>query len=805
MCYETYSGNKSMHVKSKTKWWCGFERYPRGFRNGGRFFLGIGSWCYLCALLLISCFDSPSDSHGCDECLPCESCVQGEGDDVHCEADKHALKQCTEDGNVHWFDSCDLDEGVAEQCPSQNAECVNNLDDDASCVCLNHWEGADCSTCPPGWDPNKECNACKEKLDPSEDCGACLGNWDVEYDCDLCQGNWDPEQDCDECKNHWIDNGDNCGTCPANFDPDKDCFGCKNRWTGEDCDVCPGNWDAEKDCGECRNHWTGDDCQTCPGGWDEAEDCDACGNHWTGDDCQTCPEGWDATQDCNQCDSNWTGENCDTCPGNWDPADNCDACRNHWEGDDCEICPENRDPATDCDTCLNQWVGNDCDDCPGNFDPDTGCDACLPGWTGTDCDVQPICTRYVDLNSTLAFPDGFCWSRAFSTIQEGIDAAAGEVSAFGGPSYCEVWVAQGRYYIYESSKDDTVALAYDVHLYGGFAGDETTRGERDIDTYPTILDGHMSLGSTEQVFHVVTGSDLAIIDGFTITGGKADDEWGVNTSIGGGMLNYEVSPRIANCTFEGNYALAGGGVYNYVSYGLSIENCRFSANTADNYGGGLRNYNATVSIVDTTFSLNDAHGGGGMDNSGSVTSLERCVFDNNSAVDGAGIYAKLGGLTISSSVFIDNDATNAGGAIYAHEGLSDITNSTFYSNSATNEGGGGIYHAWIDSPDITNCIFWSNYPNDFSTHNSSYPTVTYSDTQDGDTGDGNISLSPQFVDTASGDLSLQPGSPCIDAADGNSAPTLDMDGNSRVDDPATTDTGVGSPTYTDMGAFEYQP
>jgi putative cell wall-binding protein len=54
------------------------------------------------------------------------------------------------------------------------------------------------------------------------------------------------------------------------------------------------------------------------------------------------------------------------------------------------------------------------------------------------------------------------------------------------------------------------------------------------------------------------------------------------------------------------------------------------------------------------------------------------------------------------------------------------------------------------------------------------------------------------------DLHLQLGSPAIDAGDGSVAPAHDNDGLPRVDDPRVTDTGGGSPTYTDIGAYEYR-
>ncbi len=69
-------------------------------------------------------------------------------------------------------------------------------------------------------------------------------------------------------------------------------------------------------------------------------------------------------------------------------------------------------------------------------------------------------------------------------------------------------------------------------------------------------------------------------------------------------------------------------------------------------------------------------------------------------------------------------------------------------------------------------------------------------------GTGNIDADPLFINDAQGNLRLGEGSPCIDAADGDAAPALDIEGNSRWDDPSATDTGTGTPSYTDMGAYE---
>lgn len=70
---------------------------------------------------------------------------------------------------------------------------------------------------------------------------------------------------------------------------------------------------------------------------------------------------------------------------------------------------------------------------------------------------------------------------------------------------------------------------------------------------------------------------------------------------------------------------------------------------------------------------------------------------------------------------------------------------------------------------------------------------------------GNISSDPLFVNPSAGDYHLRPGSPCIDAGTSDGAPSMDIEGFPRFDDPATSNTGAGSLPYYDIGAFEFQP
>ena len=66
---------------------------------------------------------------------------------------------------------------------------------------------------------------------------------------------------------------------------------------------------------------------------------------------------------------------------------------------------------------------------------------------------------------------------------------------------------------------------------------------------------------------------------------------------------------------------------------------------------------------------------------------------------------------------------------------------------------------------------------------------------------------PWNVTVNVGDYHLTSGSPAIDSADSGAAsePTTDIEGNSRVDDPFTIDSGAGTRTYDDRGAYEFQP
>ena len=118
----------------------------------------------------------------------------------------------------------------------------------------------------------------------------------------------------------------------------------------------------------------------------------------------------------------------------------------------------------------------------------------------------------------------------------------------------------------------------------------------------------------------------AVVDGFTITGGYADE--------GSGIFCYDSSPTIANCTVSGNTAYnSGAGICCWWYSSPTITNCTISGNTAG-YGGGIDcSYDSSPTLTNCTISGNEAlnDGGGIWCRNGSSPSVTNCILWGNVA------------------------------------------------------------------------------------------------------------------------------------------------------------------------------
>lgn len=437
-------------------------------------------------------------------------------------------------------------------------------------------------------------------------------------------------------------------------------------------------------------------------------------------------------------------------------------------------------------------------------------------------------TWHVDWEATGA-NDGSSWTDAFIDLQLALnEAGVGD----------EIWVAAGTYYpsVEHGGTGDrfkSFQMLNGVAIFGGFDPSVGDIGWEDRDWIHNKVFLSGDLGEpgtyTDNSYHVFNhladqGLDsTAILNGFFITRGNADDSEGLE-SDGGGMRNVSASPTVANCVFEYNRSYdngagmanlssaptirnctfrlnragwEGGGLYNDLSSPV-VEHAAFSANSASFVGGGVSNHDSSPSFRDCTFVENEAeYGGGGMMNWGGVPALTDCSFVGNLAIsywgEGGGMQNSGSSAILTNCTFALNQAIKGGG-IYTWGSSPKVTNCTFFGNVA--DEGGALSSAPDASPVVANSILWADTPDETS---GGSPIIMYSDVQGGHPGEGNIDQDPQFVDAANGDYHLALGSPCIDTGT-NYAPHLpphDFEGDERVMDG--DEDGL---FYVDMGIDE---
>lgn len=304
--------------------------------------------------------------------------------------------------------------------------------------------------------------------------------------------------------------------------------------------------------------------------------------------------------------------------------------------------------------------------------------------------------------------DGSSWANAFTDFQSAIAAAL--------PGN-EIWVAQGTYHPDAPGGDRNASfvLRGGVSWFGGFAGTETARDQRDPATHPTILSGDLNeddgggtgvnarwYNMSDNAYSVVTGSNLllpATIDGFTLTRGSFS-----STFSGSGMnLNFCSDVTVANCRFIGNLSGSAAGMLSSAS-NTTVLGCYFEDNYSfDGRGGAIyhsgdwQDFSTSylLTVHDSTFFDNRAAGGSTSGAGGAIYSQSRapvhidgCLFENNR----------------SDWRFAYGSYASSGGAMIIFSGNSRVTNSTFRGNRA--HVGGAL---WITrDTQVVNCLFVKN-------------------------------------------------------------------------------------------------
>lgn len=446
-------------------------------------------------------------------------------------------------------------------------------------------------------------------------------------------------------------------------------------------------------------------------------------------------------------------------------------------------------------------------------------------------------------------------------------------SALADPSCTELWLRAGVYKPVQPLNPDNPTLTEraisfvirpGVRLYGGFAGHESQRGQRDPWQHRSVLSGDIDndddtdawgiVQSAEgnrysNSFHVVVmdggtsagplGRDT-LLDGVTITAGRALGDSSLNRNSGGGLLclagntGQSCSPTLRDVQFSGNVGLRGGAMHHRGNTGGRseplLERVLFSGNRSTSHGGalysdGTQAGNAGAVMRDVRFTGNLANNYGGAiyldaTNGGDASpTIERVQFSGNNGSRGGAVYidAGSGGRArpgLVNTTFHGNTASGEGGAVYIYTGISGdgrawLRHVTFSGNSAARGGAiataGGTSNPAGANPELDGVILWGNSASQAGAqmyNQQAQPVIRHGIVEGGcpegaqctSVSAGNPLLGP-LADNGGWTLSMKPGtgSPAIDAAATGTCPPDDQRGIPRAQG-----------TLCDIGAVEVE-
>lgn len=326
--------------------------------------------------------------------------------------------------------------------------------------------------------------------------------------------------------------------------------------------------------------------------------------------------------------------------------------------------------------------------------------------------------------------DGSSWENASGNLQNMIDELA-KNNPQNLPG--EVWVAAGTYVpqvqvISGTTYSASFLMRDGISVYGGFAGDESSKQEREVGKIPwnfvnkTILEGsyyeHSKTSWNESNHKWTLTSDSRHVVFFSPLPSE-------------GKSGFDKSTILNGVTIRGGYAQGGEGVADfmtergagvYMGINATLEKCIVTENSSTGNGGAVYMYGGRV--MNSLIYNNNADGDGGavyVDNAGIVLAS---MLTNNSANNGSGAYLAHTGnwtdgkphpeyLILSTSV-VSNNTSRLNGAVYCAKGgvlmQNTITNNdcpTATDNTSANASqSGGLY---VDSYGLViNSVLWNN-------------------------------------------------------------------------------------------------
>jgi hypothetical protein len=383
--------------------------------------------------------------------------------------------------------------------------------------------------------------------------------------------------------------------------------------------------------------------------------------------------------------------------------------------------------------------------------------------------------------------NGSTWEDAFTTLVAAIDAKPVNVENAGGDTL-EIWVKAGTYPATAGPVTANLANGYymyqDINVYGGFAGTETARDQRNWKNNETILTPSAAGKPVIQRYSVNTSTiRYAEWDGFTITG--------VSGNPGSGSaVQLQCGCTLRNSKIINNSTSASGNGLIFMFPGATLENCIVTNNVST---GNLNGFAILVGRWQAPDANEDKH-----------AKIINCTIVNNKS-DGTGSGAIVVNSPYSADIYntlvANNTAGGQGGGVIigtsATAQSSNITNCTVVNNVSSNAAQSGIY--MVSSAAGSQII--NTIADKVGTSNVA---ISYTAVQDVlCTGTGNIQLTDnQFINPTpvagyqtslpAYDWNLLSSSACINA--GNNAAAygeFDLAGNERIQN-----------STIDLGAYE---
>ncbi len=323
----------------------------------------------------------------------------------------------------------------------------------------------------------------------------------------------------------------------------------------------------------------------------------------------------------------------------------------------------------------------------------------------------------------------------------------------------EFWLKKG-WYTPGSTHENSFLLKDGTRLYGGFAGDEKTRDERNPSDNVTVLTGDIQNNDTKNSDGVTerwgdineeggdnsklivliqggTTETPSVIDGITLCGGSGhtsnkasgiqiEDGYACieNCSIvgnkgekkGGALFARSADVLVSGCAFEYNRSDEnGGGIYAEAESDIKIHNSSFtgcicSDDEKGQNGGALYSERSKISAYDSLFEENVALEGGGINVSGDTSTINGCTFRNNSAeFGGAGIRFNNTISFVQNCTFEENHVGLFGGAVRAVYGAHvHIHDCEFTKNTSSRTGNGGAISSYNSTVSLNNCSLSGN-------------------------------------------------------------------------------------------------